>query len=154
MPLVKLTPQVIAKWRPGINKVLKDAAKRAGRRNIFLSAYQILQLLSPGIRQQLLDKYGRGGKGAGNVPAATEIVMEVTRRIPDIEIMYMSSEFTGFEVEDNGSMHVMEPAGNEYFALYRIPSGFPNKSRSCKLPFGERSSMLPRPRPIKSRTRK
>ena len=121
--------------------MLKDETKRAGDRNLFLSAYQILQLMSRGTRTRLLNSFGRGGKGCGNVPAATEVVMNVACKIHDIEIMYMDSHFTEFFVEVGLYMESMTPAGNEYFAIYRLPTG-KKKSRRSKLAVGVASSLL------------
>lgn len=139
MPVV--SPTLLKKCVSGVTKVLKNETKRSGDRNLFLSAYQILQLMTAGTRKSLLNSFGRGGKGCGNVPAATEVVMNVACRIHDIEIMYMDSRFTKFFVKEGAVMKPMKPAGNEYFAIYRLPTGR-KKSRRSKLAVGEASSLL------------
>ena len=146
MPIV--SPTLLKKCVSGVTKVLKDETKRAGDRNLFLSAYQILQLMSDGTRKRLLNSFGRGGKGCGNVPAATEVVMNVACKIHDIEIMYMDSRFTKFFVKVGSVMEPMKPAGNEYFAIYRLPTG-KQKSRRSKLAVGVASNILkPKPKRV------
>ena len=139
MPVV--SPTLLKKCVAGVTRVLVDEAKRAGDRNLFLSAYQILQLMSEDTRTLLLNSFGRGGKGCGNVPAATEVVMNVACKIHDIEIMYMDSRFTVFFVKVGSVMEPMKPAGNEYFAIYRLPTG-KKKSRRSKLAVGVASNLL------------
>lgn len=135
---------------PKVASVLKKATKKGGARNVFLSAYQVLQELDPKIRDGLLNKFGQGGDGSGNVPAATKVVMKALLKVPDIEIMYMYSNHATFWVLNGnvvpavkkrrnkfgiGVLEDVTPAGDEYFAIYRLPTGS-TRSRRCKLPFG------------------
>lgn len=135
MPQVPVSRQEVVKWVPKVAKVLKQATKRADNRNIFLSAYQILQLLSLRERQQLLNKYGQGGLNSGNIAAATTVVQKAAVLVPDVEIMYMESRHVQFLILDNNkkALDVVTPAGKRYFALYRIPTGS-KQARRCKLP--------------------
>jgi hypothetical protein len=143
MPAV--SPILLKKCIAGVTRVLVAEEKRAGDRNLFLSAYQILQLMSDNTRTLLLRTFGPGGKGSGNDPGAPEVVMKAAREIHDIEIMYMDVRFTEFYVEGDPKaqpqIHSIVPAGNEYFAIYRLPNG-KKKSRRCKLAIGLASSLL------------
>lgn len=143
MPAVSAT--VLKKCIAAVTQVLIDEAKRAGDRNLFLSAYQILQLMSDDTRTLLLKRFGPGGKGSGNDPGAPEVVMMAARKIHDIEIMYMDDRFTKFYVKGDPKAqqqtHWIEPAGSSYFALYRLPNG-KKKARRCKLAVGAASNLL------------
>ena len=143
MPVVSAT--VLKKCIAAVTRVLVDEAKRAGDRNLFLSAYQILQLMSDDTRTLLLKKFGPGGKGSGNDPGAPEVVMKAAQKIHDIEIMYMDGRFTEFYVEGDPKaqpqIHLIVPAGSKYFAIYRLPNG-KKKSRRCKLAVGAASNLL------------
>ncbi len=139
----RVSMQEKLKWMPKVAAVLKKAARRAAEKNIFLSAYQILQQLPDRDRRQLLKQYGQGGKTSGNDPAATEVVMAAALLVPDIEVMYMDSQDVRFLVENQGKQDVLEPAGRKWFGIYRVPNGSP-KSRRCKLPFMVKSTTLKR----------
>ena len=147
MPVV--SPTLLKKCVAGVTRVLVDEAKRAGDRNVFLSAYQILHLLSGNLQAKLLTKFGPGGKGSGGNPSAPEVVVMAAKRIADIEIAYMDCRFTEFYEsvipKKPSRKHWLVPAGQECFAIYRLPNGKKN-ARRCKLAVGVASSSLLKPK--------
>ena len=147
MPRVSVSVQEIKQiWVPKVTRVLKKETSRAGNYNLFLSAYQILQLLPKRDRQRLINLYGQGGLRSGNIPAATAFVMRAVCRVPDVEIIYMESRYVRFCVTNKRSTNprkvdLIHPANSQYFALYRIPAGHAD-SRICDLDPGIGSPTL------------
>lgn len=147
MPQTVLTSQAILSK---VQTVLKNATKREKGKNSFLTAYQILSALPETIRKRLIRQYGFGGKGAGQVPSAPQIVSEAAERVPDVEIMYLDTRCVSFVVDSGTTKRVVNPSGR-YCGLFRLPDGS-HTARRCVLPPGTATTTLA-PRPSRSRSR-
>ena len=85
-------------------KVLSDAEKKHGEYHVFLTSYQILDLLPKAIKRRLIDERGLGGKGSGRqtgqVVAAPSIVMKAALLLrPQVEVAYLQITTIGMSVD-------------------------------------------------------
>ncbi len=85
-------------------KVLNDAEKRHGKHQVFLTSYQILDLLPKAIKKRLIDERGLGGEGSGKktgqVVAAPSIVMKAALLLrPQVEVAYLETTTIGLFVD-------------------------------------------------------
>ncbi len=86
-------------------KVLKDAEKRHGKYQVFLTSYQILDLLPDQIKKRLINERGLGGEGSGKktgqVVAAPSIVMRAALMLrPTVEVAYLETTTIGLFVDE------------------------------------------------------
>ena len=85
-------------------KVLNDAQKRHGKHQVFLTSYQILDLLPDSIKKRLIDERGLGGEGSGkktgHVVVAPSIVMKAALMLrPTVEVAYLETTTIGLFVD-------------------------------------------------------
>jgi hypothetical protein len=84
--------------------VLTEAEKRHGKHPVFLTSYQILDLLPDAIKKRLIDERGLGGEGSGKktgqVVAAPSIVMKAALMLrPTVEVAYLETTTIGLFVD-------------------------------------------------------
>ncbi len=121
----KLTQRQRATLAKHIRKVLKDACKNPQNKHVYLSAYQILDLLPTGVRNRLIRDHGLGGKGSEADHGATWLVSSVARTVTK-DVVYVDTRRTEFEVQKSP----VPPAGT-YCGLFRlIPSTRRQRSSS------------------------
>lgn len=138
---VKITSKDIVQ---NVEVVLREAATREAGNNIFMTAYQILAELPPSVRKRLIRDYGQGGKGSGNIPAATKVVSEAAEVVANVEIVYMDTRCMWFVIPTTTGKNWVKPSGQKYCALFRLPDGSPT-ARRCKLPQLTAAPNLQRP---------
>jgi len=112
MPI--LTQQQRATLARHIRKVLKDACKNPQEKHVYLSAYQILALLPPRVRDRLIRDHGLGGKGSEDDHGAPWLVSNVAQTVTK-DVVYLDTRKTQFEIQEGP----VEPAGS-YCGLFRL----------------------------------
>lgn len=118
----KTVSQMIARH---VKKVLTEAARSPDRP--YLTAYQILQLLPPKVRDELIDAFGRGGdKAYTHHYAATQAVKDAARSAAN-DIAYLKTD--GLEITIAGKP--IPPSGKTC-ALYRRLRVSPKKKSSTR----------------------
>lgn len=110
----KLTQQQRATLAKHIRKVLKDACKNPQDKHVYLSAYQILDLLPKGVRDRLIRVHELGGKGCEADHTATWLVSSVAQTVTK-DVVYLDTRRTQFEVQKSP----VTPAGT-YCGLFRL----------------------------------
>lgn len=126
---VMITSKDIVK---NVEVVLRKATKREVGKNIFMTAYQILAALPRSVRKRLIRDYGQGGKGSGNIPAATKVVSEAAEEVANVEIVYMDTRRMWFVIPTTTGKNRVKPSRNTYCGLFRLPDGSPT-ARRCNL---------------------
>lgn len=89
--------------KTAVRRVLEKANAKFGQ-PVFLSAYQILDLLPKQTKQRLIRAYGLGGKdnkaGNGSRMAAPSVVMKALLMLrPDVEICLFESKKVVFTID-------------------------------------------------------
>jgi hypothetical protein len=87
-----------------VHQVLVAAKNRHGKRRVFLTSYQILDLLPKDIKKRLIDERGLGGKGSGQktgqIVAAPSIVMKAALLLrPFVEVAYLETTTIGMSID-------------------------------------------------------
>ena len=96
--------------------ILRNAhSGKGGTRPQFLSAYQILNRFPDNARQELIQRYGEAGKGAGGAYSAVSYISSIARSLEGIEIVYLDTDGVSFNV---GSASVTP--GYTLCGLYRL----------------------------------
>lgn len=72
-----------------VQHVLVSAHCGKGNSPYYLTAFQILERLPPGIRDRLIAERTRGGANAGTIFAAPSVVSKAARLILGVQIEYM-----------------------------------------------------------------
>lgn len=104
------------KLRPQVKKVLLAAAKNS--KKPYLTAFQILDLLEPRIRNSLIQlRHSRGGDKAYVLRAASMDVKDAARSVAN-DIVYMGVRGVEFMVDGIK----VKPSSTKQIALYRIIS--------------------------------
>jgi hypothetical protein len=105
-----------------VRRVLTALRNRHGEDAVFLTAYQILELLPARTKQRLIRERGVGGTGggkrsgeAGSPYAATKVVSDAAKCLPGVEITYL--ETRTLQLSINGSPVVPSP---KRCALFRL----------------------------------
>ena len=101
---------------PTVKRVLLNAEKDRHGNPSFLTAYQILDRISPRKRRQLaFQRKGLGGKGTGNTYAAATVIAMAARMVPEATVAYL--DVTGLELTLGGQQ---KKKSQKTFAIFRI----------------------------------
>jgi hypothetical protein len=100
-----LTPTDI---RSDVTNVLRGA-------NVFMSAYQILEELPTGVRDQIIQERGMPGQGNGRPFTAAGVVAEAVQMLEGHEIFYSGTRHLKFEVQGKEIR-----SGGDSCAFYRL----------------------------------
>ncbi|WP_437202073.1 hypothetical protein [Planctomicrobium sp. SH664] len=102
------------KLRPHVKKILSEAAKHPKRP--FLTAFQILDLLGPKVRQKLIQETGSPGGDKAHVRRAASMDIKDAARSVATEVVHMSTSGVEFTIDGQK----LPPSSKETIALYRI----------------------------------
>lgn len=82
----------------------------------YVTAYQILERLSPATRDRLISERGKPGLHSGNYYAAASVVSDAAEMIPGIEIAFLETSFISVTLKDGTDI----TPGNKNVGLYRM----------------------------------
>ena len=99
-----------------VEHVLVSAHCGKGTSPNYLTAFQILERLSPATQDRVIAERTAGGANAGTTFAAPSVVSKAARLIPGVQIEYM--DCVGLSVRIAGQD--INPS-NEVCGLYRLP---------------------------------
>lgn len=80
-----------------VKKVLKKHGENS-EKNSYLTAYQILEELPKGVRDRLIKKHGRGGKGSGFHNGAPKVIARAAMTVTN-EVVYLDTTNTTFSLQ-------------------------------------------------------
>jgi hypothetical protein len=98
-----------------VETVLRNANKGKGDSTCWLTAYQILHRLPPGLRDRIINERLIGGAGTGVNYAAPSVVSDAAEMVPGVYIDYLDCENLIVSIDG-----IQRTPGYPVRGLYRI----------------------------------
>lgn len=110
---------------------LKKAQKRHPGKHVYLTAYQILDLLPERLKKQLIEEYGIGGAGSGEYGAPKMVMKTALALQPKVEFAYLETKKK--KVTFTVNREPVHPSG-EWCGIYRIAPGSERRRQTTPEP--------------------